>query len=215
MLDGSVLVAFTFALAVALQGDPGFDQGVRLYKQTEYEQAIVQFQQVSARADLAAADKAEALLWLGLSYAGSGDVDTARSTLRDALLADPAVALPAQTSPSIVAMFDTVRAEVAAIEHEPPPLKPPVAPAPAGEVNLVVIGAGAAAVSAVVLVTGSVLALLANASLQTANDSEQFQSDAKAALDGANAQALGAGLLLPVGVALGVAGGVLIAMGLE
>lgn len=225
-----MLSALTLALALSWTGDAGFVEGVRLYKATEYEQAIVQFQQLLKREDptttQSAADKAEALLWLGLSYAGSGDLDTARLTLRQALATDPTIALPPQTSPAMVALWDELRGELRGDLPAPTPVAGPVTvpapvPAPAAPIvhpesaagpgSLVVVGGAVAAAGAVALVGGGVLAVVASASLQNAQDIEQFQQDAKASLDNANAQALGASVLLPLGVVLGV-GGVLLAM---
>ncbi len=218
VVDVAVLITILFALGSALQGDPAFDEGVRLYKQTEYEQAILQFQPLSTRPELAPKDRAEALVWLGLSQAGSGEVDAARATLRTGLELDRKLMLPTGTSPSIVKMFEELRTEVTAalgpapedtvvvVTPDPVPVVPEPEPEPAAS-PMMAIGIGGAVAGGVAIVVGGVLAVLAAGSLGTANDPEQFQDDAKAALDAANAEALGAGLLIPLGVALGAAGG--------
>jgi hypothetical protein len=87
----------------------------------------------------------------------------------------------------------------------------PVAPNDGG----IVIGPVSLVGGAVVIVSGSVLSGLASVSLTTAQDRTQFQRDAKAALDVANAETLAAAVLIPLGAAAAVAGGVLVVVGLE
>lgn len=217
MVDVVVLVSLLFALQASLVGDAAFDDGLRLYKQTEYEQAVVQFESVAGRPGLGDADRAEALLWVGLSQAGAGEVELAAKTFRAAVEADPAVVVPPQTSPALVAQIERLRAEAIAARAPATLASPPAetGPSPPASSNGFALGVGGLAVGGVAVVAGGVLAAVASGALATANDPEQFQVDARAALDTANASAVGAGVLLPLGLAAGIAGGVLLATSLE
>lgn len=187
---------------------------MKLYKALEYEEAIPKLATITNRAGLPPNDKAEALMWLGLSHAGAGDMDNARAALAAALEANAALSLPEKVSPRIAAMFDQLKAEAAAkAPPKDPDPPPPEDPPPSEPLSMTLIGGGVAAgVGVLAIVGGGVLAALAAGELETANDRNQFQSDAKAALDTANAEVAGAAVLLPLGAALAAAGGVLIAL---
>lgn len=209
----------SFALALSLGGDPTFEEGVRLYKESSYEQAIFRFEEIAVRPDIAGADKSTALLWLGLSYAGTGDLDAAGRSFRYAFIADATAPLPTETSPAIVEMVESIRRQVVAASTatRPAPVaeQPPAAPQ-ATTPGLAVIGGGvSAAVGALAVIGGGVLALVAADRLATANDPDAFQDDANAAREGANATATAAAVLVPIGAVLGIAGGVLLALNLE
>jgi hypothetical protein len=210
------VLPLAFAVASALAGDPAFDEAMKLYKALEYEEAIPKLATITNRAGLPPSDKAIALMWLGLSHAGAGDMDNARVALAAALESDTNLTLPEKVSPRITAMFDQLKAEAAAKKAPPPPTDPPPPeePPPSSEpLSMTLIGGGVAAgVGAIALVGGGVLAVLAAGELEKANDRNQFQSDAKAALDTANAEVAGASVLLPLGAALAIAGGVLIGL---
>lgn len=218
------VLPLAFAVASALAGDPAFEEAMKLYKALEYEEAIPKLAELTNRPGLPANDKATALMWLGLSHAGAGDMDNARGALAAALEADAGIALPEKVSPRISEMFEQLKADAAAKAKakDPPPNgngngDPPTDPPPgagAGEpLSATLIGGGVAAgVGVLALVGGTVLAVLAAGSLEIANDRNQFQDDAKAALDTANAEVAGASVLLPLGAALAAAGGVLIGM---
>lgn len=226
MTAGS-LIALALMVPTALGGDPTFEEGVRLYQELKYEQAIFRFQQFAVSPSLAPADKATALLWLGLSYAGSGDLEEAARSFRFALETDGTATLPTETSPSIVQMLEELRAELA--KTPPPPPNSPTPPAPrtgaassppegaAGSMSgLALVGGGVgAAIGALVIVGGGVLAWVAADQLAQANDRDAFQDDANQARLNANAAATAAVVLIPVGAALAAAGGVLLALNLE
>src|SRR5207248_1354167 len=103
-------------------GDPAFEEGQRLYKALEYEQAIFRFEEVAVRPSIEPADKAQALMWLGLSYAGTGDLESAKRDFRQALVVDDALALPPTISPRIATIFEDLRTDVrkekAAAQHD-------------------------------------------------------------------------------------------------
>lgn len=209
------VLPLAFAVASALAGDPAFDEAMKLYKALEYEEAIPKLATITNRPGLPPSDKAIALMWLGLSHAGAGDMDNARTALAAALESDANLSLPEKVSPRISAMFDQLKADAAAKAAKPPPDEPPPGdpPPPEKPLSMTLVGGGVAAgVGVFALIGGSVLALLAAGELETANDRNQFQSDAKAALDTANAEVAGAAVLLPLGAGLAAAGGVLIGL---
>lgn len=213
------VLPLAFAVASALAGDPAFEEAMKLYKALEYEEAIPKLASITNRPGLPPNDKATALMWLGLSHAGAGDMDNARAALSAALDADATITLPEKVSPRISEMFDQLKAEAAAKAKPPetPADTPPSEQPPASEpLSMTLVGgAVAAGVGVVAIVGGGVLAALAAGELETANDRNQFQSDAKAALDTANAEVAGASVLLPLGAALAAAGGVLIGLSMS
>ncbi len=208
---------FAFLLLAATLADPTFEEGVRLYQASSYEQAIFRFEEIAVRPGLAPSDKATTLLWLGLSYAGTGDLDAAKRSFRFALTADVTAALPTETSPVIVEMIEEIRQEltppVAAVE--------PVAPAtpsetPSPSLSPAVIGGGiGAGLGALAIISGGVLALIAADQLAQASDPDAFQDDAITARDNAGATATAALVLIPLGAVVGVTGVALVALNLE
>ena len=214
---------FAFLLLAATLADPTFEEGVRLYQASSYEQAIFRFEEIAVRPGLAPSDKATTLLWLGLSYAGTGDLDAAKRSFRFALTADVTAALPTETSPVIVEMIEEIRKEltppVAAVE--------PVAPAestpsetqpqtPSPSFSPAVIGGGiGAGLGALAIISGGVLALIAADQLAQASDPDAFQDDAITARDNAGATATAALVLIPLGAVVGVTGVALVALNLE
>lgn len=208
-------------VAAALTPDPTFEEGVRLYRESSYEQAIFRFEEIAVRPGLAPSDKATALMWLGLSYAGTGDLDAAKRSFRFALLADVTAAIPTETSPVIVEMVEAIRSELAsAAAREPDATKrapEPPAPAPStpSSPNIAVIGGGVAAgVGALAVISGGVLALIAADQLAQANDPDAFQDEAIVARDNAGATATAAVVVIPIGAVLGIAGGAVVVLNL-
>ncbi|OGQ26333.1 MAG: hypothetical protein A2138_25470 [Deltaproteobacteria bacterium RBG_16_71_12] len=205
-----MVLALAFIALGGLAGDEAFDEGVLLYKGLEYEQAAARFAEITSRPDLAPPEKAEALVWLGLCLAGTGDLDAARRTLKNAVLTDQAVRLPTATaiSPRVQALFDDVLAETHAAPPRPPP-PPPPSPPPPPTAPVPVLPTALIAGGAVAAAGGVVLALLAVGHLQQAEDPDAFQVDAKAALDAANVEGVSAGVLLTGGAGAVAAGIVL------
>ncbi|MCC7073891.1 MAG: hypothetical protein IT383_21465 [Deltaproteobacteria bacterium] len=196
-----MVVAFALLIVAGLAGDEAFDQGVLLYKGLEYEQAAARFAEISSRPTLAPAERAESLVWLGLCLAGTGDSDAARRTFANAVLTDPTSQLPTTTalSPRVRALFDEVAAEHRAKAPPPPPPPPPPPSAPAPAAPFPVLPTALIAGGGVIAGVGVVLALLGIGHLQTAEDPDAFQSDAKAALDAANVEGVSSAVLLAAG----------------
>jgi hypothetical protein len=218
-----VFLALALCTALALEGDPAFDDGVKLYKALEYEQAVLRFQQIAVRPALAPPDKAEALLWLGLSYAGTADFDSARTYLKSALETDLDIALPDKVSPRVAELFHDLHDEVAAAKPPNGDKKPPpdttttttttVAPKlekPGRISSGVVLGAVAGSVGVLALAGGAVSAALSAEDYKRAQDPNAFQVDAQAALDATNTELVAAAVLLPIGAALAAAGVMLV-----
>ncbi len=229
-------------LAATLAGDASFDEGTRLYRSLEYEQAIFRFEEVAVRSTLAAPDKATALLWLGLSYAGTGDLDAARRNFADALRADRAVVLPSNVSPRIVELFTQEKNKLAADTGQtntpptgtpptgtPPTGTPPTGTPPTGTLptgtpaeigassgaglNPVFVGGiGAVAAGLGTLIVGSVFTGLAINDYAIASDPQSFQTDAKAAADALNIELVVASVTVPVGLVLVGVGATLVAL---
>lgn len=203
-----------FALALltiaSLNADTAFNEGRKLYDDLEYEQAVFRFQEVALRADVVGADRATALVWLGLSYAGVGDEDAARRAFVDGARADATLVLPVEVSPRLAELFDDAKRAAAATAIAPPTqpttiVVPSDAPPPDDSTSIL---AGVGTVTGVLLVgTGVGLAVLCAVNYDNASDRTATQVAAKAALDEANLELVGAALLIPVGAAMaGVAG---------
>jgi hypothetical protein len=226
VIHGFVLVSMSLTLAVVatLAGDPAYDEGIKLYKSTEYEKAILRLEEVAVRPDLAAADKSDVLMWLGLSYAGTGDLEQAKKELRAALVADDDLTLPPNTSPRVVSLFEELRTSVKAEKAEAAAAAaaeakrradeearahandPPPSPPPEDHTGMLIAGGATAGVGALALVGAGVLGVVAMTSLSEAQSKSGFQDDDKRALDTANGTATGALILVPVGVVLAGAG---------
>lgn len=199
-----------------LAGDPAFDDGVRLYRALEYEQAIFRFQEVAVRPGLPGDDKAEAFTWLGLAYAGTGDLEAARRMFMDALRADPATKLPAEVSPRVVSLFEEVKGAIKAEatatrpppDGEPDKLPPDGGGAPPspreGKARDLLIPLATTGAGVVLLIGGGALAAAAADHWKTASnpDPDAFQDDVKAALDAMNIEVAAAAFVLPVGAFL-------------
>jgi tetratricopeptide (TPR) repeat protein len=176
----------------ALAEDPAFAEGRALYDQLEYEQAVFRFQEVALRPELAPEDQATALTWLGLSFAGTGNMDAARRAFVDAASLKPELTLPVEVAPALQQLFDDAHQEALRrrAEARPSPTPNPVPPP------------GAVADEAVPVVGGAGLAGLSFATWEGAKDKQLFQADAKAQLDAANLELGAAWVLMPVGAAV-------------
>lgn len=208
LYTGSMALGLTTLLLAALAGDPAFEEGIRLYRSLEYEQAIFRFQEVAVRADLPADDKAAALIWLGLSYAGTGDLESARRMFGDALRADRATSLPPDVSPRVVAVFDEVKASLPGQLDGPAPPPPP--PPAGGTERDLAVPLAATGIGVAALVGGGALAVAAAGAWSAANDKNAFQDEVKASLDAMNLEVAGAAILLPTGAVLAGLGAVLL-----
>ena len=214
------MLALALSLAFALDSDPEFNKGIQLYRELEYEQAILRFQASSVAPDHTPPEQATVLVWLALSYRGVGDEKTAATMFDDALKRDPDVALPPETPPKLAVDFEARRALAAAPTLAPPgppsstaqlPAAQKAPVAPADEPPWLLIGGGSAAAGVGALVGGGVLTALAFGSASRADDPRVFVSDANDLVATANAELATAVVLAVGGVALVATGGILVA----
>src|ERR1041384_4058936 len=111
-------LVLAITLAAGLESDPEFKKGQEQVDAFDYEKAALTFDAVAKRPGLAPADKAVALVWLGLAYAELRDQTHASLAFEDAVTADPLVGLPRDVSPKIKALLDDARARVRARPKE-------------------------------------------------------------------------------------------------
>jgi tetratricopeptide (TPR) repeat protein len=192
------LLPFLLVLGAALEGDQAFEEGLRLYRDVEFEQALFSFQEAATQPDRPDDDRVVLFTWLGLTYAALERDDAAERAFRDALRLDIEAALPEDAPPKLRESFDvlraTMRAELAPVETTPQPpadVEEPAAP-PDGELKMAPFllgGAGVAAGAALLAggAAGLVLSLALD-SVAVAEDDGEFQVDRIDALDRANGQ---------------------------
>lgn len=199
------LLTMVALLAGALADDAGYQKGRSLYEAFEYEQALLRFQTLSARADLPAPERAEVLLWVALCLDGVGRTGDADGAMRDAVRLYPEVALPTSASPQVEQRFQAavsaVRAELAKRGPDPP-VPPAVATPPLGPGGLVIgLGIG----SAVALLGSAALGVVAAERWGASTDPQRYV-DERAAAHGVFAWSL-AGALVSGLVGAGLAAG--------
>lgn len=102
----------TLAVAVPLEEDPAYSEGMRLFEDFEYEKAVFRFKDALRVEDRSPAEKATVLIRLGMTYAELRDEASARESFLEALQADPLAVLPADASPKIKTLLDEARAEL-------------------------------------------------------------------------------------------------------
>lgn len=127
---------------------PKLDAGIAMYNQLEFEKATIAFQQLVIDPDVVGRDRAQAFMWLGLSYGQLGDTDSARQSFHRGLVADATLATPPDTPPALLTIFEEERKNVAALQKpveviKPP--QPPPAPPPTPGPNVALIGASVGA----------------------------------------------------------------------
>ena len=223
-----------------LETDPEFKKGQEQIEAFEYEKAAAVFEAVAKRPALPDADRAVALVWLGLACAELRDQARASVAFEDAVTADPLIVLPRDASPKIKALLEDARARV---RLRPKPAATTTGPAngangangatgannannangangatgadhgsqPQGS-SLVPVAIGALVVGAVVAVAGGVVWSLGLVLRQEAIDAP-FQSDAAALRDQSVATQIGGQVATGVGVAALAVGGALFAVG--
>lgn len=224
--DPMLSLVFTtcVVLAAGLDESPAYQEGLALYQELEFEQAIGRFRAAAAEPGRSDEERAVLLVWEAMARAGVGDDEGARTAARAALELHLDVEPPELAPPKVIGFLDELRPEVeaatraAAAEAAPPPVEDPPAPTPASpagsdELPLLLIGGGTAMGLGVVGLAGAGLfAALTAASLTTAADPDAFQVDAQGAVDAANLQVATAIGLGVVGVALVGVGGALVAL---
>ena len=220
------MLLLALLMATALDADPEFQKALQHAESFEYDKAAPLLQAIAARPGLVPADKAQALVWLGLVYAELRDDARAALAFEDAIQADPLIVLPRDASPKTKALLEDARARVRLrSQSAPPPPAPtptptplppeqPVSPTPApagGGSMLAPIGIGTMAVGGVLAVAGGVTWGVGLMLLQQAN-AEPYQSEAaKLGEQSATAQVAGQ-VTVGVGVATLAAGAVVFAV---
>jgi tetratricopeptide (TPR) repeat protein len=209
--------------ALALEDDQHFTEGMQLFDQFEYAQAIASFELAMEHSDRSAEEKARLLMLIGISLAELNDQQAATEKFRRALELAPDVQTPVQASPKIVAMIEEARTPRSAPPDPPrtdPVLagdKPPRREQPAQPVavdddsvvrtwSLITLGAGAGA-----LVVGAGTAATGYFAIDQAN-AQRFQSDARAIEAWAIPTQITGQVLMAAGVTAMLAGGGLTAM---
>jgi hypothetical protein len=211
-------------LASGLTDDPAFQEGLRLYRDVEFEQALFRFQEAATAPGRPDEDKVVLFQWLGMTYAALERVEASDRAFRDALRLDPRAALPPDAAPKLRERYEELRAEVKAelIKEEqpaPPPQPPDSQPEPEpagapaeggiGMTPLLFASAGVAGAAAVLAgAAGGLVIALATQTVAVAEDPEEFQDERIAALERANTQlGIGYGLFAAGGAMIVVAGG--------
>jgi tetratricopeptide (TPR) repeat protein len=206
----------SLSATVPLAEDPAFQDGMKLFDQLEFEQAAFRFEQAALDSEREPAERAQAFLWLGISYANAGRFELAKPALEKAFFADENVVVPPDQSPTVLELVEEAKASAAArraqVKQPPPPANKPAPET--GPPVLLLAGGGLAVLGAASLATSVVLGVLTAQSLAVANDKDQFFEDAKAAQDSANGFVAGAIVTGVLGVLLGAGGGALIAVSL-
>lgn len=222
------MLVLALLLTCALENDPELKKGQDQIEAFEYEKAAATFDAVSKRPGLTDADRALALVWLGLAFAELRDQARASVAFEDAVTADPLIVLPRDASPKIKTLLEDARARVRLrpkvdTHPKPPPestAKPPAKPPDDGGARppaiegspLVPVGIGAAVVGGVVALAGGGVwgfGLL----LKKQADAEPFQSTAAVLRSQSLATQVGGQVTAGVGVAALAAGGVLLVLG--
>lgn len=216
--------ALALFVAGAIESDPELKKGQELMEAFEYEKAAVVFDTVAKRPGLTDADKAVALVWLGLAAAELRDTARASVAFEEAVTADPLISLPRDASPKIKTLLDDARARVrlkASTSPKPPDATkppdtpqdppPPTGPPPAEGSGLMPIAIGTLVVGGVVAVAGGAIWGVGLALNQQAVD-EPFQSKAAELRDQSIAAQVGGQVTLGIGALALIAGGALLAV---
>lgn len=194
-----------------------FAEGVRLYKDMDFERSLEQFQ-LARRQPHDAAEEVQALLYCGILQFELGKEAESDQTFGIAASLDPRAALPVKVSPRVEIAYEKQRAKFAALMPElaRPPAPPPeaaVAAPPAaaatdqGKAPLTprrTAGAVLTALGAAGLLAGAI-------SYAISADSFPLSTGAASASDRELEKNLGIGCLVG-GLAVGVTGVVLLAL---
>ena len=113
-------IALGLVLSGALDTNEAFQEGVNLYQELEFEQAIFRFESAALAPDLSDQERAMVFGWMAMSYAGIGNVQGARRSLTNALNKDPTMTLPAFAPPKVKTWLEELRTKA-----PPPPPKQP------------------------------------------------------------------------------------------
>lgn len=209
------------ALVGALEESPAYQEGLTLYQDLEFEEAVERFRAAAKEEGRSDEERATLLVWEAMSRAGVGDDDGAQEAARRALELHLDVTPPDIAPPKIREFLEQMRPEVeaeiaaAAAPSDPVPDEgaQETTSAAGEELPVMLIAGGAVAGLGVVgLASAGVVAALMASSLAAASDPEAFQIDASNAVDTANAQAIAAVIIGVGSVALVGAGVAIVAV---
>jgi tetratricopeptide (TPR) repeat protein len=127
---GVWILAAVLAVAGTLDTNEAFQEGVSLYQELEFEQAIFRFESAALSSDLTDQERAMVFGWMAMSYAGIGKVDGAKRSLKNALAKDPDVTLPTFAPPKVKEWLVELQATMPAAEDKPAAAPVPSEPAP-------------------------------------------------------------------------------------
>lgn len=112
MTASSWMVVALVLLGGALDDNKPFQEGVGLYQELEFEQAIFRFEEAALDPGLTEKERALVFGWMAMAYAGRGDAEASKRSLRNALLKDPEVTLPGVAPPKVKGWLEEVRASL-------------------------------------------------------------------------------------------------------
>jgi hypothetical protein len=126
-------VLLLLALAAQpIEDDATFREGVELYHAYEFEKAAWRFLSAAKDERFSPTDRAQAFLWLGMSYGMVNKLDEADAAFANAIHLDAKVRLPPDAPPKIVERFRST-ADKAQKHHAAEPAKTAPADAPPPE----------------------------------------------------------------------------------
>jgi tetratricopeptide (TPR) repeat protein len=198
-----LLCALIFAAAI--DDDPAFQEGVKLYKSVQLEEAVGRFEAALPGAS-SDADKARVYAWLGLVEAQLGKADAAKASFQQAVELDPTVAMPALAPADVQAVLEQARK---AVKPKPPPPKVEPPPSTTGTTSPNTAAYAVGGVGAALVVGALVTFGVGVATVLGSTDPTLFQSDARAQLATGYTEYAVAGVVAAVGAG-GVAAGVLL-----
>jgi tetratricopeptide (TPR) repeat protein len=199
-------------------------KGLNLLKNMEDADAIEAFKRALNWPGNTPKIRGQIYLHLGIAWSNQLKREAAVESFRRALVEDPKITLPGDTSPKIRQLFHRARVEIER-ERAPaspqqtttaasPPVEQPVQPQPRPSLFRrylwAWVGLGATVIAAGAGVT---LGVLARDSEDRASDTSLTYDDAKAHHDRAQSRALGANIMFGVAGAAAVATGVLFYLG--
>jgi len=119
MNDMHAPLLLALLLTSALDDNKAFKEGITLYQDLEFEQAIFRFEEAALAADLSDNEKATVFSWMAMSYAGIGQAEGAKRSLKNALLKDADVVLPQFAPPKVKEWMAEVKAEMPTTSETP------------------------------------------------------------------------------------------------
>jgi hypothetical protein len=136
---GVLLVATLASSSAMADGKRDLEDGIAFYENLDTDRAMERLTRATKAADLVAADKAKAFLYLGMLQFEIGSTSDAKKSWTEALKLKPDIQAPEGTSPKTIEAIEETRSKLSAdpggpkIEppptaYEPPP--PPVEDAP-------------------------------------------------------------------------------------